>query len=81
MSIRGTVTFDCDSCHGEQVFDSDEMNDYLEQRRTGLALDLHAHGWTMDDEGLLHCPQCCDEGREKGDDDGVEYGHPSDPRD
>jgi hypothetical protein len=32
----------------------------------------------MDDDGELHCPQCCEDGREKGDDDGAEYGHPGD---
>lgn len=60
MSIRGTVTIECDSkgCHAEEHIGDLDMEDYLEPSRTGLRLELHAHGWTMDDEGGLHCPEC-----------------------
>lgn len=82
MSIRGSVTFECDQprCHAEfvrQFVSDDEVN----IDRYGLSVEASAEGWRMDDDGLLVCPQCADENpREKGDDDGVEYADPRDAR-
>lgn len=77
MSIRGTVTFECESCHAEEVMDADEVN-YTEGAKQGISIEFYAGGWVMDDDGDLHCPQCCEDDRAKGDDDGREY---ADPRD
>jgi hypothetical protein len=83
MSIRGSVVLECDStgCHAEQVIGDLEMaDDLVALPRGGVEVTVYAPEWVLDDDGLLHCPQCCEEGREKGDDDGVEYGHPADAK-
>ena len=78
MSIRGRVVFECDSkrCQAELVIDAEDA-DLVNGKRTPEAV-FQASGWVLDDDGDLHCEQCCEEGREKGDDDGAEY---ADPRD
>jgi hypothetical protein len=78
MSVRGTVTLECDSkgCHAELVIDAEEIS--IDNDESGLAMALSAHGWRMDDDCDIHCPACCEEGREKNEDDGQEYGHPGD---
>jgi hypothetical protein len=80
MSIRGTVTLECDSpkCHAELVIDAEDAN--LCGETGSLLIELIAAEWVLDDNGLLHCPQCCEEGRERGEDDGKEYGHPADAK-
>ena len=62
MAIRGTVTLECDTkgCHGEEVFDDLDPSDITADRH-GLLVKRHVNGWAMDDEGGLHCPQCCEE--------------------
>jgi len=79
MSIRGRVTFECDTpkCHAELVLDADDA-DLDVTKRGDVSAVFVAYGWVQDQDGDLHCEACCTEGREKGDDDGVEY---SDPRD
>ena len=61
MSIRASVTFECDSkgCHAELVFDGTDAN--VLTRRGGLDAQFFAYGWVMDDDDLLHCPACCEE--------------------
>jgi hypothetical protein len=80
MAIRGSVVLECDSkgCHAETVIGDLEF-DITPQKRGGLEISTFADGWVEDEHGELHCPQCCEENpRQKGDDDGVEYGHPRD---
>lgn len=62
MSIRGTVTLECDTkgCHAERVFDDEEIADELMAMGSGLNVGLHADRWRLDDDGLIHCPQCCE---------------------
>jgi hypothetical protein len=81
MSIRGRVTFECDTkgCHAEYVIDAEDA-DLAEGGHSSVRAGFYAGDWVLDDDGLLHCPQCCEEGRERGDDDGREYGHPADAR-
>jgi len=81
MSIRGTITLECDSpkCHAEFVLGDLDL-EVAPQRGGGLEVAAYAAEWVEDDDGLLHCPQCCEEGREKGDDDGVEYADPRDAK-
>lgn len=80
MSIRGTVTLECDSkrCTGSLDIEAHEWLDCTVQKTWGLDLSMGAHGWILDENGDLHCPQCCEEQREKNEDDGMEYGHPAD---
>jgi hypothetical protein len=80
MSIRGTVTLECDTkgCHAETVI-MPETGDCL-YCDGSLKVQLSATDWQLDCEGNLHCPQCCEEGRERGEDDGREYGHPADAK-
>jgi hypothetical protein len=81
MSIRGVITVECDTkdCHAEDVLDADSA-DFTEGMKSGVQIELYAAGWRMDDDGLFHCPQCCEDGREKGADDGHEYSDPRDAR-
>jgi hypothetical protein len=60
MSIRGTITIECDSCDGELVLDDRDI-DVFPQKRGGLELTAYAAEWVEDEDGLLHCPQCCEE--------------------
>ena len=80
MGIRGTVTLECDTkgCHAEYVMEAETTD--VDNKRYGVVVRLPTTGWRFDDEQeLFYCPDCCrrDE-REKGDDDGREYGHPGD---
>jgi hypothetical protein len=81
MSVRGKVTIECDSkgCRAEQVIEADEQ-DLVGLRRGGIELTLFAADWVLDDDNLLRCPQCCEEGRERDEDDGKTYGHPGDAK-
>jgi hypothetical protein len=81
MAIRGSVTLECDSprCHAELVLGDLDL-EVAPQKQGGLELTAYAPDWREDEDGLLHCPQCCEEGREKGDDDGQEYADPRDAR-
>ncbi len=77
MSTYGKMVFECDrdGCHAEHVV---IVNGDFNIQRDGLDITVSASGWRADDDGMV-CPQCADENpREKGDDDGREYGHPGD---
>ncbi len=78
MSIRGRVTFECDSkgCHAELVIDTEDA-DLTTGTHAPKAIFV-ASGWVLDDDGDLHCGACVEEGREPDEDDGREYGHPGD---
>jgi hypothetical protein len=79
MSIRATVTYECDSpdCHAELVLDATDAE--LVKARGGVQAEFYASGWVMDDDDQIHCPQCCKEDpRERNADDGSSYGHPGD---
>lgn len=80
MSIRATVTLECDSpgCHAELVLDGTDAE--IVNARGGVQAEFYASGWVMDDDDQIHCP-CCEERREMHKDDGVEYGDPRDHRD
>ncbi len=80
MSIRGSVTLECDSkgCHAEEVIAAEDFN--LADKWIYIDVSAAFNGWRVDDDGNIHCPQCCDEGRERGDDDGREYADPRDAR-
>ena len=82
MAIRGTVTLECDTkgCQAETVIEA-EIADMVTLRRGGIELTMFAADWRLDDDDLLHCPQCCEENpRENGDDDGREYADPRDAK-
>jgi hypothetical protein len=80
MSIRGTITIECDSCDGELVLDDRDI-DVFPQKRGGLELTTYAAEWVEDEDGLLHCPACIDEHpRERDEDDGKSYSDPRDAR-
>lgn len=81
MSLRGSITLECDQkgCHAELVIGDLELQ--IDVMKNGdLVIEGFADGWREDDHGLLWCPDCAAEKnpREKGDDDGREYGHPAD---
>ena len=78
MAIRGSITLECDSkgCHAEEVMDGNGLCNFT--RGAGVVFELMASGWVLDDDGLLHCPQCCEEGHERDEDTGATYGHPGD---
>ena len=81
MAIRGTVTLECDTkgCHGELVLGDLDADTLEAIDPHGITVEFFADSWQQDEDGNLHCPQCCEENpREKGDDDGREYGHPGD---
>jgi len=61
MSIRGRVTFECDSkrCHAECVIEAEDA-DLVNGKRTPEAV-FQASGWVLDDEGDLHCESCVEE--------------------
>jgi len=65
MSIRGTVTLECDAkgCHAERVFDV--TTDDADSSMNELSIELYSGGWLMDDDGLIHCPQCIESAREQ----------------
>ena len=76
MSWRGRITVECDSehCRAETIFNADDLDG------SDVTDRLLEEGWQRND-GLDTCPQCLEElaaGREKGEDDGREYGHPGD---
>jgi hypothetical protein len=62
------VTFECDTrgCHAEYVIDAEDA-DLAEGGHSSVRAGFYAGDWVLDDDGLLHCPQCCDEGRERDD--------------
>jgi hypothetical protein len=76
MSRRGEICVECDSpdCYAEVIYQPSSIED-------DLACLLFQDGWRRKDE-RDYCPECAKEEnpRERGDDDGVEYGHPSDHR-
>jgi hypothetical protein len=61
MSIRATVTYECDSpdCHAELVLDATDAE--LVKARGGVQAEFYGYGWQMDDDDQIHCPQCCEE--------------------
>lgn len=75
---RGEITVECDNdeCSAEVVYRYDDLDNCTINDR--LAED----GWQDRKSGkvwLWFCPDCVEEQeREKGDDDGKEYGHPAD---
>lgn len=83
MSIRGSVTIECDrkGCHAEIVLQAEDAT--VHPRRHGLELDLSAAEWREDGLDVYVCPQCAtaDENpRERDDDDGATYSDPRDAR-
>ncbi len=82
MSIRGRIVLECSDkgCYAEEVIDAEDLAPERSKRGTGVNVIAHADGWVVDEDGEVHCPACCEEGRERGDDDGREYGHPRDAR-
>lgn len=84
MSIRGSVTLECDTkgCEAELVV-GDLDFDATYEEFVGIVLALYAHDWVMDDDGGIHCPQCCEENpRDRDEDDGLSgYSDPRDERD
>jgi hypothetical protein len=67
MSIRGSVTLECDrpKCHAEQVFEAEDFD--FEVCRERLFIEQCVDDWHMDEDGDLWCPQCLGEAREKAD--------------
>lgn len=67
MSIMGRVMLECDTkgCHGCQVVEAEDF-DGTDIKRS-LTVTASFAGWVMDDDGDIHCPQCCEEGRERDD--------------
>jgi hypothetical protein len=65
MSIRGSVTLECDSkgCHAEQVIDAIDSN--LCGETKCLLVELVAPDWVMNNDGDLRCPQCVESAREQ----------------
>jgi hypothetical protein len=61
MSLYAKVIFECDSkdCRGELVMDTTDA-DYTTDLTSGVQAEFYAGGWRRDDEGLLHCPRCCE---------------------
>jgi hypothetical protein len=61
MAIRGSVTLECDSkgCQAELVLGYLDLE--VAPKSNGLELTAHAWWWVLDEDGLLHCPQCCEE--------------------
>lgn len=59
MSIRGTVTLECDrkNCHAELVIDAN-ADANIESVKWGLNVELAANDWVIDDNGDLWCPDC-----------------------
>jgi hypothetical protein len=59
MSIRGTVTLECDSkgCHAEEVIDAEDASIAAGLDR-GVSCLFHFGDWLMTTDGNLHCPQC-----------------------
>lgn len=76
MSIMGRVMLECDTkgCHGCEVIEAEDF-DGRDIKRS-LTVSASFAGWVLDDDGNIRCPMCCEEGRSKGDDDGVEYQDP-----
>ena len=72
MSIIGRITFLCDtpSCHAELVLDADDA-DLDVTKRGDVSAVFVASEWRQDDNGDLHCPECCEasEPRDTRDDD------------
>jgi hypothetical protein len=78
MSVWGEILIECDSkdCRAQHAVTGDDAfrvagREYAEDE-----------GW-IEVDGRHVCPQCQAEAnpRERGDDDGVEYGHPDEARD
>lgn len=81
MSIRGSITIECDrpKCHAEIVLDGRDADS--DTTFNELSLELYVPGWRLDDEGMFWCPDCAEpHEREKHDDDGREYADPRDFR-
>ncbi len=78
MSIMGRVMLECDTkgCHGCEVIEAEDFDGSDIKRR--LTVTASFAGWTLDDDGDIHCPMCGEDGRERGDDDGREYADPGD---
>jgi hypothetical protein len=85
MSIRGTVTYECDQkgCHAELVLDADDAAEGLQTGRD-ISLTFTAFGWRRDADDELWCPQCVEEAerpeRHRDEDDGRTYADPRDER-
>jgi hypothetical protein len=61
MSIMGRVYLTCDSkgCHGEEIIEAEDFNG--DDIKHSLKVSATFAGWTMDDDGGLHCPACNEE--------------------
>jgi hypothetical protein len=80
MSIMGRVMLECDTkgCHGSETIEAEDFD--AKDIKRSLTVTASFSGWVMDDDGELHCPQCCEEGREPDEDDGRTYADPGDER-
>ena len=67
MSIRGSVTLECDSkdCRAETVLE--DLDIEITPERWGLAIEAHASGWVRVADDQFRCPQCTEEARERED--------------
>jgi hypothetical protein len=61
MSIMGRVYLTCDSkgCHGEEIIEAEDFDGH--DIKNSLKVSAVFAGWTMDDEGGLHCAACNEE--------------------
>jgi hypothetical protein len=71
MSIRGTVTMECDTpnCRAELVIDAEDAD--LTMTRHGAKAGFSSD-WLLDDGGELRCPDCQNESRQPERDDAYE---------
>lgn len=80
MSRWGEIVVECDNpyCDACESFGPDGFGPH--QNGGEINTVLVFKGWRVNTDGKDVCPQCQEESnqREKGDDDGVEYGHPGD---
>lgn len=69
MSIRGTVTLECDTkrCHGALDIEAHEWADLIVQKHWGLDIAVAANGWRVDENGDLICPQCVEDDEQRSD--------------
>jgi hypothetical protein len=69
MSIMGRVMLECDTkdCHGSEVIEAEDFN--ASDIKRSLTITASFAGWVMDDDGELHCPQCCQDAQDAAEKD------------
>jgi len=69
MSIRGEFTIECDQkdCGAEIVLKPVDVcnGDQQPDKRLGIVIEVYAHGWRLDDDERVWCPQCKQEQSKK----------------